>query len=111
MQELDLGQMPLQRHLEHLRQYGHLILCPLAIPHGDLLIGEIHIFHTQAHTFHETQTRPVEQTRHKARRATELCQDGLRLFSRKNRWEPFRAFGALNAFEIRKRLLLSWSMV
>jgi hypothetical protein len=79
-------------------------LCPLAIPHGDLLIGEIHIFHTQAHTFHETQTRPVEQTRHETGRATELCQEGLHVVSRKNRRDPFRAFGALDAFEIRKRL-------
>jgi hypothetical protein len=64
--------MSLQRFLERLRQHGDAVLRALAVPHGDLLISKINIFHAQAHTLHETQARPVEQARHEMRRAAEL---------------------------------------
>jgi hypothetical protein len=47
-------------------------LSAFAIPHGNLLVGEIDIFNAQPHTLHEAQTGAIEQARHEARRAMEV---------------------------------------
>ncbi len=56
-------------------------------------------------TFHETQADPVEQARHETRRATALCQEGLRLLSREDGWDTSRASDAFDPFESQKWLL------
>ena len=54
MDELHPGKMPLQGLCQRLREPGDPVLGPLSIAHSDLVVGKIDIFHTQAHTFHET---------------------------------------------------------
>ncbi len=104
VQELDCDEMSWQRLLERLRQHGHAVLRTFAIAPGDVLRGAINIFHAQTYTCHETQAGPVEQARHATRRATALCQEGLRFFSREDGRDTSRASGAFDPFEIRKRL-------
>ena len=57
MQELNFGEMVLQRLLKGLWQYRHAVLSPLAIPHGNLLVGEM-ISLTRKRT-HSMSRRPA----------------------------------------------------
>src|SRR5215831_2104708 len=64
MHRLNLEQMSLQPFGASVRQHGDSVLCPLPVPHRDLTICEIEVFNPQSYTFHESQSRPVEQRGH-----------------------------------------------
>src|SRR5712691_3656684 len=102
VQHLHFGEMSLQCRLDRLWEHRDPVLRPFPVPHGDLMIGKIDILHPQAHAFHQTQTRPIEQIRHQTRHATELCQDSLYFLACKDRWHTSRTFGALDVLERRE---------
>jgi putative tryptophan/tyrosine transport system substrate-binding protein len=75
----DAFQVRSQRELKPLRQDRYPVLLSLAIPHHDLVVGEIHIFDAQPHAFHQPQTAAIQQSGHQAVGACEGFQQAAYL--------------------------------
>ena len=62
----------------------------------DLVVGNIDIFHPEAHTFHQAQTSSIQQTGHEMRHAVEVGQHARDFLSGEHHRHVSRSFCALN---------------
>ena len=77
MQMFDLQQMGFQGGAQLVGEHGHAVFHPFAIAHHNQLLGEVQIFDTQAHTFHEAQAAPIQEFSHHLIFIRHMPQDGL----------------------------------
>ena len=104
VEEFHPGKMPLQRLYQRTGEHSDAVLRPLPIAHGDLMVGKIDIFYTQAHAFHEAQSSPIEQAGHQVGHTREPGEDGVDFIAGKDGREAARAFGAFNILKCGKWL-------
>ena len=64
VEELHPGKMPLQGRCQRPGEHGDAVLGSLPVAHGDLVVSQIDLLHTQAHAFHEAQASAIEQAGH-----------------------------------------------
>jgi len=83
----------LQRRPQPFRQHRLPVFAALALPHGDLVADQVHIFHSQTQTFHEPQPASIEQTGHQGFTIRHRVQQGHSFGARQHHRQPRRPFG------------------
>ena len=84
----------LQRRHQRRRQHGPAILAALALPHRDLVAGEIHVLHPQADAFHQPHPGAVQQPRQHRHAPLHVGQQCPHFGLRKDRGNAPRPLGA-----------------
>jgi hypothetical protein len=97
VEQLHFDEMPLQRRDEGLRQHRHTVLDAFTLTHGNLMIGQVQVFHPQAEAFHTAEARTVQQAGHEMGCPFEMCQDRCDLLLGKDSGQAARAFGVCDA--------------
>jgi len=96
MQQFYSLQMSLEPRLYRLRKHGDTIVRAFPIMYRKLVVGNIDIFHPEAHTFHQAQTSSIQQTGHEMRHAVEVGQHARDFLSGEHHRHVSRSFCALN---------------
>jgi hypothetical protein len=97
---LDLGQAVPQIRLERRRQHGHPVLGALAVPDGDLVVGEVDVLDAQAERFHQAHAGAVEEREEGTVRRSEVREDAFDLVRRQYDGELPPPLGANEPFEL-----------
>jgi len=61
VEPLHLLEMRRELRFERRRQHGHPVFRPLAVPHRDLIVGEVDVLDPQAERLGQAHPRPIEQ--------------------------------------------------
>ena len=80
-------------------QHGDAIFFSFAIAHRDLGVAEVDVLHPQAHAFHQTQSRTVEEACHQKVAAFELFEQRPYLSLGQDHRHPGRALRPLHVIE------------
>ena len=86
----DLLEVQLQAVFDGARQYGHAILVPFSLPHGDLPVPEVDILDAEPQGFEEAKPRAVHEHGRDPVLSVQVAENGLDFLSRQHDREALR---------------------
>ena len=99
VQDFDIGQVGLERSHQGIRQQGQPVFLALAIPHGNLPVFKIEVFHPQADAFHQAQASAIQEVGHESVAPFQMGQHGAHLGGGEDDRQPGGTFGPFHVVQ------------